>query len=119
MTEYTPLPWRTAQFAERMAFDTSHITGANGRPVATTIYPLGRSDWLAEDEANARFIVLAVNSFNALLAALELLLDQEQSLAGECGWCFQSPFGHCERAACPGRIARAAIILTKKGKAQT
>ena len=48
-------------------------------------------------------------AFDALLAALELLLEQETNLAGECGWCFQSPWGHCERPSCPGVIARAAI----------
>ena len=50
-----------------------------------------------------------IDCYPELLAALELLLDQETNLAGECGWCFQSPFGHCERASCPGVIARAAI----------
>ena len=62
-----------------------------------------------EETENARSILQACNSHDDLLAALKLLLDQEQNLAGECGWCFQSPFGHCERATCPGVIARAAI----------
>ena len=59
--------------------------------------------------ARARFIVQAVNAHEDLLATLRLLLEQEYNTAGECGWCFQSPFGHCERATCPGVIARAAI----------
>ena len=74
--QHTPIPWRTAQLGERIAFPDVHITGANGRPVASTMYPIAKSDWRAEDEANARFIILAVNSFDALLAACKYTLDE-------------------------------------------
>ena len=69
--KHTPTPWRTAQLGERIAFPNVHITGANGRPVASTMYPMAKSDWKAEDEANACFIILAVNAHANLLEALE------------------------------------------------
>ena len=73
----------------------------------------------APHDCNARGCPGPVNkrkleAFDDLLAALELLLDQETNLAGECGWCFLSPFGNCERPSCPGVIARAALAKTKE-----
>ena len=77
MTEqHTPLPWRTARAGERIGFADAHITGANRRPVATTLYPLAKSDWRAEDEANARFIVQACNAHDELLAACRLAIPE-------------------------------------------
>ncbi len=76
MTQHTQLPWRLAENGERIAFAECHVTGANGRPVATTIYPLAKSDWRSEDEANARFIVQACNAYDTLLAALKELLEE-------------------------------------------
>lgn len=64
------------------------------------------------DYANARLIEAA----QGLLAAAKLLLAQEANLAGECGWCFQSPFGECQRPTCPGVIARAAIAIARGEK---
>ena len=71
---------------------------------------LGR--YARRDRHNARLIAAAP----AMLAALEGMLEQEQNMAGECGWCFLSPFGQCERPTCPGVIARAAIAKARGKK---
>ena len=75
MQKHTPLPWRIAEPGERVAFEEVHVTGANGRPVASTLYPLAKSFWRAEDEANACFIVTAVNAHEEMLAAAQFTLS--------------------------------------------
>ena len=70
---HTPLPWSVALPGERVAFPECHITGANGRPVSTTIYPLAPANWRSEDAANAEFIVRACNAYAELLAALQVM----------------------------------------------
>ena len=105
-TQHAPTPWILDIGDTRRPFPFIMAPeGGPGMMVAEVVS--GRLD--------AAFIVRACNSYNDLLAALKLLLDQEANMAGECGWCFQSPFGHCERATCPGVIARAALERAEKG----
>ena len=105
----TPGPWRAD--GKRILADIER-----GEYRVFAIAYLNVLDPNHEAKANAGFIVRACNSHDDLLAALKLLLDQEQNLAGECGWCFRSPFGHCERATCPGVIARAALAKATGGQ---
>jgi len=77
MVKHTPGPWRVAVEGERMAFAQCHITGANGRPVASTIYPLACPDWREEDTVNAHLIAAAPE----LLAALEGLVANARAKA--------------------------------------
>ena len=72
--KHTPLPWGLSEPGERIAFALCHISGANHRPVATTVYPLAPPDWYQEDVANARFIVQACNAHEDLLAALKVMV---------------------------------------------
>lgn len=116
--KHTPGPWNE---------DHGYITEqATGRPVALICNPAGADRelvaWPKEVRArvpgdyeanhNSRLIAAAP----AMLAALEGMLEQEQNMAGECGWCFLSPFGQCERPTCPGVIARAAIAKARGKK---
>ena len=70
-TQRTPGPWSVAKEGERLAFPECCITATNGRPIASTIYPLALPTWRSEDVLNAEFIVRACNNHEALLAALK------------------------------------------------
>ena len=68
--EHTPLPWMID------ARSTTHIVGANSRHVASTggyssNLPEDRDTYTDENDANAAFIVHAVNAHQALVEALD------------------------------------------------
>lgn len=72
----TPLPWTLSE--NRIAPWKTFIEGANGRPVADTVYPLAKPDWHTEDEANAAFIVQACNSYDAMKEAIEKAIEHSE-----------------------------------------
>ena len=107
-TQHSPTPWRLALPGDRLFPETCTVVAGDEYHVAITSYqPYSEHEASPQDEANAAFIVRAVNNHADLLAALRdieqmpclsALLDEDES---ECGC------AHCR--------ARAAIAAAQEG----
>jgi hypothetical protein len=83
---HTPTPWALGNAHDAAR---NHAICAGSTVIARVCgngYPIGKG-WSASSEADARFIVLAVNSHDALLAALK-----------ELDFCFRSPLPEMQTA---------------------
>ena len=83
MAEYTPGPWLVHEWGEGCTIVEAQVRVSE----APGLHMQGQKV-LAQKltRANAEFIVLAVNAYEDLLAALEAVADGDYHLGGTC-WC--------------------------------
>lgn len=103
LKKHTPGPWKSDEMAEDMAL--FHITGPDGRRVASVDCRTTFMEDVDEAAANAAFIVRAVNCHEELLAALKSMVSAFHPTQGGSDI-------YCDAAT---NAARAAIAKAERG----
>ena len=110
MSEHSPLPWHCND-EDKYPRDILH-----GEELIATAYPMGMVNSEAIGEANARFIVRACNSHEALMVALRRIATEhvayEQNEGGSYG------IGVTDGHRCAAKIAREALALVEDAAAE-